>query len=106
MKESGRQKISNTEFLSTSELSYGIISVVNPFNDVLSFGLSSPQKTTATIIISDAHGKTVRSVKQSLDKGLNNLRISDLRSLTSGTYILQVLTTDGIKSRRIVKVNN
>ena len=81
------------------------MSVVNPFNDVLSFELTSPQKATATIVISDAHGKTVRSVKQSLDKGINDVRVSDLGSLTSGTYILQVLTSDGIKSRRIVKLH-
>jgi hypothetical protein len=105
LKEGGRQRVSKTEFLNTPELSYGIMSVVNPFNDVLSFEMTSPQKATATIVISDAHGKTVRSVKQSFDKGINSVRVSDLGSLTSGTYILQVLTSDGIKSRRIVKLN-
>ena len=105
MKEGGKQKISKTEFLNTSDFSYAIMSVVNPFNDVLSFELTSPQKVTATIVISDAHGKTVKSVKQPLAKGINDVRVTDLGSLTSGTYILQVLTSDGIKSRRIVKLH-
>lgn len=105
VKEPGGQKISNTEFLNTSDLPYGIMSVVNPFYDVLSFGMNSPQKTTATIVISDAHGKTIRSVKQLLVKGYNEVRVTELGSLTSGTYILQVMTSDGIKSKRVVKLS-
>jgi len=105
VKEPGRQKISNTEYLNTSDVSRGIISVLNPFNDVLSFNLNSPQKTTATIVISDAHSKTIRLMKQSLAKGFNEIQVSNLGSLSSGTYILQVITSDGIKSKRIVKLS-
>lgn len=104
LKEPGGQKISKIEFLNTSDISYGFISVVNPFDDVLSFELNIPQKDAATIIISDAHGRTVRSLKQSLVKGLNEIKVGDLGSLATGTYILQVITSDGIKSRRVVKL--
>jgi hypothetical protein len=104
IKEGGEQKISNTEFLNTSEVPFGFLSVVNPFDEILSFELNSPQNTAATIVISDAQGKTVRSSKQLLVKGFNNIRINDLGKLSTGTYILQVITNDGIKSRRVVKL--
>lgn len=105
VKEPGGQKISNTAYLKVSEPSYGFISVMNPFADILSFELNSPQNTRATIVITDAHGKTVRSFKHTLSKGFNEVRVNDLGSLAIGTYILQVITNDGIKSRRVIKVN-
>jgi hypothetical protein len=105
VKEPGAQKISNKEFLNTSDGSYGIISVVNPFSDILSFNLNSPQKTTATIVISDTYGKTVRSSKQLLVKGFNEVKVSELGSLAGGTYVLQVITSDGTTARKILKVS-
>ena len=105
VKEKDAQRISKTEFLTVSDAPYGIISVVNPFYDVLSFSMTSAQSTNATIIISDAHGKTLRSFKQPLVKGFNELQVRDLGSLTSGTYVLQVITNDGMKSKRIVKLS-
>jgi hypothetical protein len=105
VKEPGSQKISNTEVLKTSDASFDFISVVNPFHDILSFNLHISKKTIATIVISDAHGKTVRSFKQPLVKGFNEVTVSNLGSLAGGTYILQVITGDGVKSRKLVKLS-
>jgi hypothetical protein len=105
VKEAGTQKISNIELVNTSDVSYGFISVLNPFYDVLSFELNLPQKTAATVVITDAHGRTIRTVKQSFVKGFNQVRVGELGSLPGGTYILQVITNDGIKSKRVVKLS-
>ena len=105
VKEKDAQKISKTEFLTVSDAAYGILSVVNPFYDVLSFNITSAQSTNATIIITDAHGKTMRSSKQLLTKGFNEIKVRELGSLSTGTYVLQVITSDGMKSKRIVKLS-
>lgn len=105
MKEPGGQKISHTEFLNTTDINYGFISVVNPFYDMLTFEMTSQYQTQATIIISDVHGKTVRSFRQTLSKGFNEVRVHDLSSLSTGTYVLQVITPEGIRSRRVVKLS-
>ncbi|HKH61280.1 MAG TPA: T9SS type A sorting domain-containing protein [Flavitalea sp.] len=54
----------------------------------------------------DAHGKTMRSFKQPLAKGVNEIQVRDLGSLSAGTYVLQVITNDGMKSKRIIKLSN
>ena len=105
VKERDAQKISKTEFLTVSEASYGVLSVVNPFYDVLSVNITWAQSSNATIFISDAHGKIVRSFKQLLAKGFNEIQIRDLGTLSAGTYVLQVITNEGMKSKRIIKLS-
>jgi hypothetical protein len=105
VKEPKAKKISHTELLKISDVPYDLISVMNPFTNILSFELSSPQQTSATIIITDTYGKTIRSVKQLMQKGINQVRVTDLGTLSNGTYILQVMTSEGVKSRRVIKVN-
>lgn len=106
IREKDAKKISNIEFLQVTDYPYGLITVLNPFRDVLKVEMNSGQSTIATIIISDNQGKTIRSVKQSLVKGYNRLSVADLGSIPSGTYTLQVVTNEGIQSRRVVKLVN
>jgi hypothetical protein len=101
----GGQKISNAELLKTSDPASEFISVVNPFYDVLSFELYMSQNALTTIVINDAHGKTIRSFKQSFVKGINAVNVSNLGSLPNGTYILQVISNDGVKSKKLVKLS-
>jgi len=60
-----------------------------------------PSMYDVQTIISDAHGKTMRSFKQPLAKGVNEIQVRDLGSLSAGTYVLQVITNDEMKSKRI-----
>jgi hypothetical protein len=105
VREPGNKKISNIELLKTSDASVGFISVANPFYDVLSFDFNTPQNTVATIVISDAHGRTIRSFRQSFAKGSNEVKVNNLGSLNGGSYILQVISGDGVKSKRVIKLN-
>jgi hypothetical protein len=105
VREPGNKKISNTELLKTSDSNFGFISVANPFYDNLLFDFNAPQNSVATIIISDAHGRTIKSFRQSFTKGSNDVKVNNLGSLTGGSYILQVITGDGVKSRRVIKLN-
>ncbi|RYF85114.1 MAG: T9SS type A sorting domain-containing protein, partial [Chitinophagaceae bacterium] len=106
VKDPGSKKISNVELLKTSDQSIGFMSVTNPFYDKLVFDYHIQQNAVVTIVISDAHGRTLKSFKQSLVKGANEVRVENLSSLSGGSYILQVISPDGIQSRKLVKLNN
>jgi hypothetical protein len=103
IKEPSAQKISNTELLHALVNSYGFISVENPFYNILSFEFNVPQKVVATIVIRDTYGKILRTIKQSLEKGQNEVKVNGVGPLAKGTYFLQVITNEGIRTRRIVK---
>jgi hypothetical protein len=106
IQEPGGKKISHVRLLSVSDAPYEILTVVNPFSNKLSFDLSMPQNSQATIILSDQHGRTVKLIRQQVLKGTNQLEIDNLAAIPGGTYILQVVTSSGIKSKRVIKAGN
>lgn len=105
VKEPGTQKISNVVLLSTTDIPYEIISVVNPFSGQLSLELSSPNNSPATIVFSDQQGHIIKQIKQSVIKGINRIQLNNLGSIPGGTYVLQVITNYGIKSKKVIKLN-
>jgi trimeric autotransporter adhesin len=100
------RKNSQVRLLSVTDAPYDILSVVNPFNNKLSFDLSMPQNSQATIILSDQHGRSVKVVKKAVIKGMNQVEIDNLGLLPGGTYVLQVITYSGSRAKRVIKVNN
>lgn len=103
VKEPGGYKISRIILLTHGTPQYELLSVINPFRDRLSFEMSFPMATTATVIISDQQGKVVKQVRQQVNKGINAMMVGELSGLASGTYVLQVVTPQGMKTRRVVK---
>ena len=104
--EPGGQKISPVRLLSVTDVPYEILSAVNPFHNKLSLDVSMPQATQATIILSDQHGRRVKYMRHSMTRGLNKVVMDNLGSLPAGTYILQVVTEFGMKSKRVIKLAN
>jgi hypothetical protein len=86
----GLAKYSTVVLLSNSQLDFGISSLVNPFTDKVTFDLVSPDNETASFILVDAYGRVVKKQAQFVTKGLNSIVLSDLSSLSSGMYALQV----------------
>jgi hypothetical protein len=86
----GLVKYSTVVLLSNSQLDFGISSLVNPFTDKVTFDLVSPGNEMASFILVDAYGRVVKKQAQFVSKGLNSIVLSDLSSLSSGMYALQV----------------
>ncbi len=105
VKEPGGFKNSRVRLVSVSTIPFDLLSIVNPFNNKLRFEVSVSQNSVATIVITDQHGKVVRNVRQNVTRGMNTIEVNNLSGLASGTYILQVATADGTKSKKIVKTN-
>lgn len=106
VKEPGGSKNSRIRLLNVTDVPYELISVVNPFNNKLSFVFSSPRNGDVTIMLNDQQGRSVKTMRQRIVKGVNYMDLDDLGSLSAGTYILQVITDSGAVSKRVVKVNN
>lgn len=100
------RKNSRIRLLNVTDIPYEIMSVRNPFNNKLNFDLSMPENSKATIILSDQHSRSVKVVRQIVVKGLNHIEIPDLGSLPAGTYILQVVTDNGSKAKRVIKIGS
>ncbi|HET7116454.1 MAG TPA: T9SS type A sorting domain-containing protein [Hanamia sp.] len=64
----------------------------NPFTDYLNVNLEWSQTENATAKIFSADGREVFSKIIQMNKGSNYLKFTDLGRLTSGTYILQLIS--------------
>jgi hypothetical protein len=81
----------------------GISSLVNPFQNQLSFHLTVPQNGNAMILLTDIHGRTVHQSRQPVHAGNNVMQISNLEKLPAGTYILKVQAGNEMLTRKAVK---
>lgn len=66
----------------------------NPFRNQLIISTNEAANTKYTISISNMVGKTVRSLKATVDAGMNKITLSTT-DLASGLYILKIEKTDG-----------
>lgn len=105
IKEADAQKISKTILLSVKDISFEIVSIVNPFSNRLVFDVTTPNAVLANIIITDAYGKTVKLLKQPLQRGVNNIQINDLDNLSDGNYYLQISTPQFVQNKKLIKVS-
>lgn len=63
----------------------------NPANTHCVVSFTSNKNQIVPVIITDIRGKLVRNTMVNLSKGLNNITIKELGSLSSGTYIIRIL---------------
>jgi len=89
--------------LSNTAIIFDIRSLVNPFNNMLSFDMIVPENQMASFVMNDALGRIVRQEMQPVTKGLNSIKIYGLETMPSGMYVLQVRYADKMITRRVVK---
>ena len=104
MSSNGLYKYSKIIMISNATINFDVRSVVNPFNDFISFEVVAPQADETVITLTDMYGRTVKIEKQSVLQGLNNLRIYNLENLPSGTYVLQVAYENNMVAKRVIKL--
>jgi hypothetical protein len=97
-------RYSKVVLLSTAAIGFEVRSLINPFTSTISFDVTAPDNQATTFIITDACGRLVKVEKQNLNKGLNNIRIYGLNTLSSGVYILKIQYQDKLISKRMIKV--
>ncbi len=100
----GNYKYTNIILLSVAAIDVSVRSLVNPFQDRLSFEMTVPEDSQAGFTVLDRYGKVGKYEKQQVVKGLNNIAIFGLSGLSSGIYTLQVQYADKLISKRIAKL--
>lgn len=101
--EGNRSQYSRIVLLSDQALQYEIKSVVNPFKETLTFELIAPADGMAAITLIDAYGRMVLQSRQAYNKGLTNIRLTNLRGLAAGTYSLRIQAGTKVFNKKVVK---
>ena len=88
------------------EVKYIAFSVYpNPYNDVMKLNIQSPVKETASLIVNDLTGRQLYKQTIYLQAGINSITLEKLKTISSGTYILTMISQQGPKSIRVIKAN-
>lgn len=87
---------SNTLYLQ-SATSLLLTAYPNPFHDAIALQFQSDNKTTATMQIRDVAGKVLANKTVRVEKGVNQVKVTDTKSLQPGVYFLE-LVCDGKRS--------
>ncbi|RYY44382.1 MAG: T9SS type A sorting domain-containing protein, partial [Chitinophagaceae bacterium] len=75
----------------------------NPFSSNMKISIATPVKSAGTLTLTDLSGKQVWKRNVNLLPGVNNLEIENLRAISAGTYILNLLTPEKTLSIRVMK---
>ena len=75
----------------------------NPFVDQLIVGVESPAIRELSLVISDAGGRQLILKNISLQAGNNSIEVPETRTLASGVYILQLVSSNQHQSFRVVR---
>lgn len=81
----------------------GIRSLVNPFNDKISFELEAVEDAQAVVSLLDNYGRVIRKRNIGVTKGITRVSIDGLSVLSKGTYILRVEINQKIINKILVK---
>lgn len=73
----------------------------NPARESFSVSISSDSAQAAELDLHDIHGRICRSYSYSITKGTSTLNVSTY-GLSKGIYILQLQTSDGVYTRKVV----
>jgi hypothetical protein len=90
--------------LSNSTINFDMKSLVNPFNEMITFDLTVPEKGVALFTLVDIYGRVIKQEKQPVNAGWNSIQIYQLGILSSGSYILQTRYTDKTITRQVLKM--
>ncbi len=92
-------KVSEAEVIKDKEWSV----FPNPFEKEINLSFEHPLNEKAKLVIYDIRGKEMYSVACDLYSGTNKLSIAEIDYLNDGMYFLQVLSTSGNKTVKIIK---
>lgn len=97
--------VSKTILLSHT-IDFEVKSLVNPFNDFISFDMTVPGDQQASFAINDAFGRQVRREIQHVSQGLNTIRIYGLDKLPNGFYVIQIHCGEKTLSKSMIKLKH
>jgi hypothetical protein len=77
----------------------------NPFSESINVNVDAAKDQIFTITLNDMGGRVIRKFSYNAKKGLNNLKLTDLKNISSGTYMLQMNSGEEKISRQLIIKN-
>jgi hypothetical protein len=97
---------SHVVILYAGDINFEIKSLLNPFDNYMSFDAISPADGKATIMLFDGFGRIMKQQQEQLYKGSNKIMITDLGILSEGTYFLRIQTGTQSINKKVIKIKN
>lgn len=99
----GSYQYSEVRLVEFKQLSGGIKIIPNPARAHASVAFTLPRAEMVSIVVMDANGRKLVNKNMLLERGYNKLALDNVPSLAPGTYVVQVVTADGVMSEKITK---
>ena len=101
----GKTTYSNVVVIRLSK-EIGISAWPNPFQSSISININSNNNSAIHLKLTDYSGKIIRTINQRISRGVTQLTINDLESLTTGIYFIEIRDeNNGIKNvRKFLKI--
>lgn len=96
-------KVSKTISLSSAATAFAVRSLVNPFDQEISFELVSPEQGMVNLTLTDAYGRAIKTEKSAVNAGVNVMQVNNLGELAPGMYILRIQWKDKVVAKKLVK---
>jgi hypothetical protein len=84
---------------------FGLTNVINPFNQILEFDVTTSVTTKVDVELLDMFGKVIKRKVYLVQTGVNMLSLTNTETLPAGTYILRVRNNDQVLTKKVLKKN-
>lgn len=99
----GEQQVYTRTIVISNMPEPGIRSLVNPFNDKISFDLEAIENAPAVVSLFDNYGKLIRKLNMKVTRGITPIVIDGLSALSKGAYVLRVEVNQKIINKMMLK---
>ncbi len=90
--------------LYAGNVSFGIRSLLNPFDEYISFDAISSTERTIVISLFDNFGRLIKQQKEPLQQGMRKILMPGLGGLSNGHYQLQVSSGNTVINKKVIKI--
>lgn len=87
-------------------VNFGIRSLLNPFDEYLSFDAISSSDRTIIISLFDNFGRLIKQQKEPLQQGMRKILMPGLGGLSNGHYQLQVSSGNTVINKKVIKIKS
>ncbi|MES2430811.1 MAG: SdrD B-like domain-containing protein [Bacteroidota bacterium] len=100
----GRAVYSNTVMINVTITAINIAGIYpNPFADKINISLATDINGLVKVRLINAAGQVLRNQQNAVRAGVNVIAINDLKSLTSGTYLLEIKMSGKVLTQKLIK---
>jgi hypothetical protein len=99
----GGYQYSEVRLVEFKQLNAGMKIIPNPARTYASVAFTLDRNEAVSIAVIDANGRKVIQKNISLERGYNKVALDNVQSLAPGTYVVQVITSNGVMNEKITK---